>query len=214
MKQTMHQGSEAQDTQEPKQEPMEEPKQGPKPEPEQEPKQEPARKPEKKYAKQKRAVLFFLCKLVVLVLVIWAVFTFVFGLRQVSGEAMYPMLRDGDLILFYRMENAYQIDDVVAFQRSEYTFTARIVAQGGDVVDLTEDGKLVVNGNIKDEDVFYATDPAVVNDDIEYPYTVAEDSYFVLSDYRIAGFDSRNFGAIAEKDLDGKVITVLRRRGI
>jgi signal peptidase I len=154
-----------------------------------------------------------LCKLVVLVLVIWAVFTFVFGLRQVSGETMYPMLRDGDLILFYRLEDAYQIDDVVAFQRSDYTFTARIVAQSGDVVDITDEGKLVVNGNEQDEDIFYATSPVDISD-VEYPYTVAEGSYFVLSDHRVAGFDSRDFGAIAEKDLDGKVITVLRRRGI
>jgi signal peptidase I len=162
---------------------------------------------------QKKTVLRFVCKLAVLVLVVWAVFTFVFGLRLVSGETMYPMLRDGDLILYFRLERDYQIDDVVAFQRSEYTFTARIVAQGGDVVDITDEGKLVVNGNEQDEDIFYATSPVDVSD-VEYPYTVAEGSYFVLSDYRIGGFDSRNFGAIAKKDLDGKVITVLRHRGI
>jgi signal peptidase I len=213
MKQTMHQGSEAQDTQEPKQEPIEEPKQGPKPEPEQEPKQEPARKPEKKYAKQKRAVLFFLCKLVVLVLVIWAVFTFVFGLRQVSGETMYPMLRDGDLILFYRLEDEYQIDDVVTFQVMGKAVQARVVARGGDVVELTDDGQLKVNGNIEDEDVFFLTWPNLFSD-ISYPYTVPDDSYFVLSDYRTDAYDSRNFGAISQSDLDGKVITIFRRRGI
>jgi signal peptidase I len=158
-------------------------------------------------------VLRFVCKLAVLVLVVWAVFTFVFGLRLVSGETMYPMLRDGDLILFFRLERDYQIDDVVAFRQTGTAFTARIVAQGGDVVEVTEDGKLIVNGNVKSEDAFYTTDPAVISD-VEYPYTVAEDSYFVLSDYRIAGYDSRNFGAVSKQDLDGKVITVLRRRGI
>jgi signal peptidase I len=162
---------------------------------------------------QKRTVLRFVCKLAVLVLVVWAVFTFVFGIRQVSGETMYPMLRDGDLILYYRLEGDYQIDDVVAFRLDGEPVEARIVARGGDVVDMTDEGKLKVNGNIEDEDIFYSTRPASFSD-ISFPYTVEEDSYFVLSDFRTAGYDSRTFGAVARQDLDGKVITLLRRRGI
>jgi signal peptidase I len=158
-------------------------------------------------------VLRFVCKLAVLVLVVWAVFTFVFGLRLVSGETMYPMLRDGDLILYFRLERDYQIDDVVAFQVDDQSLEARIVAQGGDVVDMTDDGQLVINGNVEDEDIFYSTWPETFSD-LTYPYTVEEGGYFVLSDFRTAGYDSRDFGAISAKDLDGKVITVLRRRGI
>jgi signal peptidase I len=43
---------------------------------------------------------------------------------------------------------------------------------------------------------------------------VEADSYFLLCDFRTSGADSRTFGTISQKDLDGKVITVLRRRGI
>jgi signal peptidase I len=86
------------------------------------------------------------------------------------------------------------------------------VAQGGDVVELDEDGQLLVNGNVQQEEIFYPTEPQ--GSDISYPYTVEEDSYFVLCDFRTVGFDSRTYGTISKSTLDGKVITVLRRRGI
>jgi signal peptidase I len=126
---------------------------------------------------------------------------------------MYPRLRDGDLILYYRLEQDYAIDDVVTFQLNDDTFWCRIVAQGGDVVDLSADGQLIVNGNVEQEDeIFFETEPQSIN--VTYPYTVPENSYFVLCDYRTTSFDSRTYGAIPQSDLDGKVITVLRRRGI
>jgi signal peptidase I len=49
---------------------------------------------------------------------------------------------------------------------------------------------------------------------VTYPYTVGEDSYFILCDYRTAGVDSRSYGAVQQDELDGKVITLLRRRGV
>jgi signal peptidase I len=161
---------------------------------------------------QKETVLQFIVKLCLVLLVVWGFFTFVFGIRQVSGENMYPRLRDGDLILYYRLKQNYQIGDVVTFKLEGTTFWARIVAQGGDVVEVTEDGKLLVNGNLQQEEVFYPTEPQ--DGDVTYPYTVEEGSYFVLCDYRTISFDSRTYGAIPKKDLDGKVITVLRRQEI
>jgi signal peptidase I len=160
----------------------------------------------------KQTVLHFFIKLAVFIAVIWLVFTFVFGIRQVSGETMYPALRDGDLVLFYRIENDYKIGDVVTFRRDGTTYYGRIVAQGGDIVELDEDGQLLVNGNVQQEKIFYPTEPQ--NDDVTYPCTVDEDSYFLLCDYRTVGFDSRTYGTVPRKDLDGSIITVLRHRGI
>jgi signal peptidase I len=161
---------------------------------------------------QKLTVLRFLLKLAVTLLVLWVIFAFVFGIRQVSGETMYPRLRDGDLILFYRLESDYQIDDVVTFRQDGMTYYGRIVAQGGDVVQIDESGQLSVNGNVQQEEIFYETEPQ--NGDVTYPYTVEADSYFILCDYRTVGTDSRSYGAVARDELDGKIITLLRRRGV
>jgi signal peptidase I len=161
---------------------------------------------------QIETVLRFLIKLSSVLLVIWAIFTFVFGIRQVSGETMYPRLRDGDLVLYYRLEQDYEIGDVVTYEIDGTTFWARIVAQGGDVVEVNGDGQLLVNGNVQQEEVFYVTEPQ--DGDVTYPVTVEENSYFVLCDFRTVSFDSRTYGTVSKNDLDGKVITLLRRRGI
>jgi signal peptidase I len=130
-----------------------------------------------------------------------------------NGETMYPRLRDGDLYLYYRLDSSYIIDDVVTFQIDGRRRAARVVAMGGDVVDLGEDGELIVNGNVKDEEIFYITQPNL-SSDLVFPYTVPEDSYFVLCDFRTNSVDSRTYGAISRSDIDGKVISFLRIRGI
>jgi signal peptidase I len=168
-------------------------------------------KPQDKW-KPKETVLKFVIKLALVLLTIWAIFTFVFGIRQVTGETMYPKLRDGDLTLYYRLERNYEIGDVVTFELDDSTFYGRIVAQGGDVVDLNDDGQLLVNGNVQDEEIFYPTEKQ--DGDVTYPYTVEDDSYFILCDFRTTSFDSRTYGAIPKSTLDGKIITILRRRGI
>jgi signal peptidase I len=154
----------------------------------------------------------FFIRLIVFVLIIVAIFTFVFGIARVSGESMYPRIRDGDLVFYYRIGRNYDIGDVVTFKIGSNRRMARIVAQGGDVVEVNEEGQLLVNGNVQEEEIFYPTeaDPGGVT----YPYTVEADSYFVLCDFRTASSDSRNYGALAKSEIDGKIITLLRRRGI
>jgi signal peptidase I len=115
-------------------------------------------------------------------------------------------------MLYYRLEKNYYIGDVVTFKVDGNQLAARIVAMGGDVVDLSESGQLIVNGNVQSEEVFYETEALPAG--ITYPYTVADDSYFVLCDFRTASSDSRSYGAVPRSDIDGKVITILRRREI
>jgi signal peptidase I len=164
------------------------------------------------FRKEQKIVLRFFIKLAEVLLAIWVIFTFIFGLRQVRGETMYPRIRDGDLILFFRLQQDYENGDAVAYRLDGARHVARIVARGGDVVELNSTGQLLVNGNVQEEEIFYPTNPEPGG--IEYPYTVPEESYFVLCDFRTAGDDSRLSGAISKNDLDGKIVTVLRRRGI
>jgi signal peptidase I len=162
--------------------------------------------------KPSHTIAAFLIKLVTVCLALWFVFTFVFGIRQMHGETMYPRLRDGDLILYYRLQQDYAVGDVVVCEADGQTRIARIVAQGGDVVEVNENGELLVNGNVQDEEIFYPTEADSIG--ITYPYTVEEDSYFLLCDYRTISVDSRYYGAVSKTDFCGKVITLLRRRGI
>jgi signal peptidase I len=168
------------------------------------------RKEEKK--RQRKELLFPFIKLGAFCLIIWIIFNFIFGVAQMNGETMYPRIRDGDLMLYYRLQNDYYVGDLVTFMIGENRRTARIVAEGGDVVDINEDNELVVNGDVQAEEIFYPTEK--LSDGVTYPYTVEENSYFVLCDFRTASIDSRRYGAVSKKDLDGKIITILRRRGL
>ena len=81
----------------------------------------------------------------------------------------------------------------------------------GNTVDISE-GNLTVNGYGVFEDAVYPTtgEGALIS----FPYEVPENSYFVLNDYRSDVNDSRSYGAISKKNIKGKVVFVMRRRGI
>lgn len=154
----------------------------------------------------------FLIKLAVVLLACWVLLGVVFGLAVVQGEDMYPRLRDGDLMVFYRLQQDYYIGDVVTFRQGDRRYTGRIVAQGGDTVDVNDDGELLVNGNVQSEEIFYPTQ--ISEGQTSLPCTVPDGAVYLLCDFRTNGTDSRSYGPVQISDLDGKVITILRRRGI
>ena len=159
-----------------------------------------------------RDIWAFLIKLAVVLLAGWILFGFVFGVAIMEGEDMYPRIRDGDLLVYYRLQEEYHIGDVATFSQDGRRYTGRIVAQGGDTVDISEDGQLLINGSIQDEEIFYPTE--TVEGGISLPYTIPEGEVFLLCDFRTTGVDSRTYGSVELGKLDGKVITILRRRGI
>lgn len=165
-----------------------------------------------KVREQKRDILGFFGRLAAAAVILWIVFTFVFGIAPMRGEDMYPRIRDGDLMLFFRMEKDYHIGDVVIFQKDGRRYTGRIVAMENDTVDMTEAGELLINGSVQQEEIFYPTQKSGVQ--IAFPCMVEEGSVFLLCDFRTNGNDSRGYGTVPVRQLDGKVITILRRRGI
>lgn len=162
--------------------------------------------------KNKKAITSFLIKLGVFVAAVWAMFTFVLCAYRMSGEAMYPRIRDGDFVVAYRLDRDFVVGDVVTYMVNGRRHTARIAAQGGDVVEISDNGLFLVNGNPETDQVFFETNE--ISGGITYPYTVEEGSYFLLADYRTSAVDSRDYGAIAGSEFEGKVIAIFRGRGI
>lgn len=166
----------------------------------------------RKLRNQEEVKSFFL-RLCILLIFLWIVFGKLFGILPMHNADMSPRISAGDLMLFFRLENRIHNDDVVVLKKDETTYTGRIVARGGDTVEITEDSELKVNGSIVIEnDIYYKTPK--YEDYVSYPLTLAEDEYFVLCDYREGAKDSRYFGAVRDREILGKVITVIRRSGI
>ncbi len=159
----------------------------------------------------KSRLLHLLLEIVLIVASGWITLTFVFGVRQMPDSTMYPKLMAGDLLVYSKLEKNYYTGDVVSATVDNTEYFLRVVAQGGDVVEFTDDGFLVLNGQTQHEEIM---DETKVPDDssIEYPYQVPYGSYFLLGDAREDCVDSRIFGALSAEQLDGKVIGCFRHR--
>ena len=141
----------------------------------------------------------------------WLLFSQVFLLMQARGTDMFPAVKDGDLLIGYRLQKDYEQENVVVYKRDGKSYVGRVVAKSGDNVSITDEGSLVVNGVVKSGEIMY---PTYVREGVNYPYTVPENRVFILADYRTQAQDSRDFGAVELKDLQAKVITILRRRSL
>lgn len=150
-------------------------------------------------------------RILALLLIGWAVLTQVFLLTQVSGNDMFPAVKDGDLIIGFRLQREYAENDVIVYTVNGETHIGRIAADETDVVTLDESGTLLVNGTVQSGEILY---PTYAKEGLTYPYTVPEGHVFVLGDYRTQTEDSRDFGPIPMEDVEAKVITILRRRGL
>lgn len=148
---------------------------------------------------------------IVLVLVLVILFTQVFLITQVSGNGMFPAVKDGDLVLAYRLQKDYAKNDVIVYRWDGQTRVGRIIGREGDVIMMDDSGNLLVNGTTQGGEIMY---PTYAKEGIEYPYVVPEGTVFLLGDYRTQTEDSRDFGPVSLKNVQGKVITILRRRGI
>ena len=146
-----------------------------------------------------------------LALVLLVLLTQVFLITQVSGNDMFPAVKDGDLLFAYRLQSDLSKNDVVVYTAAGQRRVGRILGRPGDVITLDDSGNLLVNGTNQGGEIMY---PTYAKENYTYPYVVPEDAYFLLGDYRTQTEDSRDFGAVPKSDIRGKVITILRRRGI
>ena len=92
-------------------------------------------------------------------------------------------------------------------------FICRVVAAPGDTVEVTDDRRLMINGNAMIESgIFYTTNAYAGY--MEYPVLLGPDEYFVMADFRNGGVDSRFFGPVRKNEIQGTVISILRRNNL
>lgn len=153
-----------------------------------------------------------LIKILLIMAAFWALFTFVFGVHRYVSANMTPAMRDGDLIFYYRLDHDLRAEDVIVVQYHNRTILGRVVAVEGDSVDIDAEG-LVINGShVQELSIF--TETTQFEGGVTFPLTVGPDQVFILGDNRPVATDSRMFGCVDKSDVLGKVIGLLRRRGL
>ena len=153
------------------------------------------------------SMMFYLIFVVAATLLI---IRFVGQRTEVSGHSMEDTLDDGDNLivdkLTYRFRDPVRYDIIVfLYKYKEDTYyIKRIIGLPGEMVQITEEGNILINGEILEES--YGREvmksPGIAAD----PIILGEDEYFVLGDNRNASADSRDpsVGVISGKDIVGR----------
>jgi signal peptidase I len=125
---------------------------------------------------------------------------------------MYPRIDSGDFLLVYRLDRNPKAQDIMMFEKNGTRYVGRVIAVGGDTVEIT-DGAVKVNGyNMVETNIFYETYP--LEGFTSYPLTLANDECFILADQRKGTEDSRFFGPVKYREIEGTVISVMRRNNL
>lgn len=155
-------------------------------------------------------ILSLFIKLGILALLFLAMFTFVFGLFRNQDADMYPNIKDGDLVVYYRLDKNYTARDLTVLDCQGSRQVRRVIAVAGDTVDITEDG-LLVNGSPQQEPGIYEETKRYA-EGMDFPVMLRDEEIFVLGDAREDATDSRVYGIVQADDTLGKVMLVIRRR--
>ena len=160
------------------------------------------------FYRQMSDVRSFISHLILMAGLIYVMFFIIFGISPVKNDDMKPKLSAGDLMLYYRLEDKILPSDVLVYQKDGKQFVGRVIGQPGDVINIPDEGGLMINGNLQIEDgIFYDTRP-YDTEAVRYPITLKDDEYFIMADMRSGAKDSRLFGAVNKKEIKGKVFFV------
>ena len=131
--------------------------------------------------------------------------TLFFQVLQTYGNSMEPTLNEGEIVVCVKTKKFKQ-NDIIAFYYNNRILIKRIVATSSQWVNIDEDGNVYINNQLIEEN--YITKKVQGDVDIDLPYQVQENSYFVLGDKRESSIDSRNslIGTVSQENIIGKVV--------
>lgn len=124
---------------------------------------------------------------------------------EIYGTSMAPTFDEGDIVVSVKSDNIHS-GDLVAFYVGNRLLVKRCIAGPTDWVDLDEDGNFYINGAFLDEP--YLTEKAFGECDLDLPYQVPEERWFLVGDHRETSVDSRNsvVGCISLEQIVGKIV--------
>ncbi|MBQ1263811.1 MAG: signal peptidase I [Oscillospiraceae bacterium] len=130
--------------------------------------------------------------------------TLVLPVLQIEGTSMAPTLVNGDIVLLTKTAS-FERGELCGFSWNNKLLIKRVIGIPGDWIEMDADGTVYRNGEKLDEP--YAEQLAVGECDLEFPFQVPQEQYFVLGDMRESSIDSRNtlIGCVAKEQFVGKV---------
>jgi signal peptidase I len=162
--------------------------------------------------------LFEVVETLVLTLIIFLVIqTFIAQPYRVEQQSMEQTLEPDQYVLVDKLTprfDPYKRYDIVVFnpppdwiQPDGTPFIKRVIAVGGDTVEIKDDGFVYINGVKLDEPYLFqengAPQPTETSGDSPL-WEITEGELFVMGDHRRKSSDSRTFGPIQTGDVIGR----------
>lgn len=126
-------------------------------------------------------------------------------LVQVNGVSMAPTL-EKDEIIFLQQTKEVKTGDVIGFYYGGRVLLKRVIAGGGDYIEIDNEGNVYVNDKKLEES--YLMGQSLGKCELDFPYQVPEGMLFVLGDNRAVSMDSRikAIGCVEKDQIVGKVV--------
>lgn len=152
-----------------------------------------------------RSIWSTISSLIVVAAIAIIISTMLLPVLKVTGTSMTPTLQNDEVLICNKLAEPER-GDVIAFYYNNKVLLKRLIGLPGDKIDIAEDGTVIVNDAELVEP--YVSEIAIGECDVEFPYQVPENRYFVLGDHRTVSIDSRStsVGCIAEENIIGKVM--------
>ncbi len=163
--------------------------------------------------------LFEIVETLVLTLVIFLLIqNFVAQPYKVQQQSMQRTLEPEEYVLVDKLTprfDAYKRGDIVVFTppaewgEDGTPFIKRVIGEGGDEVEIRDDGLVYINGDALDEPYVYSDEPDGPPQDTTAPldqstWTIPEGEVFLMGDHRSNSADSRTFGPVEVEQIIGR----------
>lgn len=137
---------------------------------------------------------------VIIVVVVVLLRTFIITPVRVEGASMDKTLKDGQILLLYKLAHINRYDIVVVDEKElDEVIIKRVYGMPGDTIEINH-SKIYIND--KEIDDKYGFGKTTDYDKI----TLGDDEYFVLGDNREVSKDSRYFGVVKKDEVKGQTI--------
>ena len=137
---------------------------------------------------------------IVIVVVVVLIRTFIITPVRVDGDSMKNRLKNGDILLLYKLSSINRFDIIVLDEEKDNEkIIKRVIGLPGETVAIKK-GKIYINDKVIDDEYAYG-------ETSDYDKVTLEDEeYFILGDNRLISKDSRYFGPIKENEIKGKIV--------
>lgn len=156
-------------------------------------------------ASYRKAVRTMISSLLVVAATAVLISSLFFPVLEVTGHSMAPNLLAGDIVVILKNSEP-QRGELCTFYYQNKLLIKRVIGLPGDEIYINEEGDVFLNGQLLTEP--YVQDKALGEGELEFPYQVPENHYFVLGDHRADSIDSRHavIGTISTEEMVGRLI--------